>query len=78
MENVIKKANCRFYALRQLKKAGLSQIDLVNIYYSFVRSAIEYAAPACSNVTIHLSNLIECIQKRALRIILTISTRLKG
>ncbi len=74
VETVIKKANSRLYALRPLKKAGLSQIDLVNTYCSFVRSAIEYAAPAWSNVTIHLSNLIECIQKQALRIIFPSST----
>ncbi len=62
VQKVIKKANSRLYTLRQLKKAGLSRIDLVNTYCSFVRSAIEYAAPAWTN-------LIECIQKRALRII---------
>ena len=65
----IKKANSRLYALRQLKKAGLSKTDLVIIYCSFVRSAVEYAAPALSNVTIYLSDSIETIQKRALRII---------
>ncbi len=61
-----------FANLRRL--AGLSQIDLVNIYCSFVRSAIEYASPSWSNVTIHLSNFIECVQKRALRIIFPSST----
>ena len=36
---------------------------------SFVRSVVEYAAPAWSNVTMYLSDSIETIQKRALRII---------
>ena len=69
VEKVIKKANSRLYALRQLKKAGLSKTDLVIIYCSFVRSVVEYAAPAWSNVTMYLSDSIETIQKRALRII---------
>ena len=74
MEKVIKKANSRLYAPGQLKKAGLSQTDLVTIYCSFVRSTVEYAAPAWSNVTLHLSDLIESIQKRALRIIYPLLT----
>ena len=69
VEKINKKANSRLYALRQLKKAGLSKTDLVIIYCSLVRSVVEYAAPAWSNVTIYLSDLIETIQKRALRII---------
>ena len=39
------------------------------MYYSFVRSVVEYAAPTRSNVTIYLLDLIKTIQKRALRII---------
>ena len=52
VEKIIKKANSRLYALRQLKKAGLSKTDFVIIYCSFVRSVVEYAAPTWSNVTI--------------------------
>ena len=74
VEKLIKKANSRLYALRQLKKAGLSQTDLVTIYCSFVRSTVEYAGPAWSNVTLHLTDLIESIQKRALRIIYPLLT----
>ena len=69
VEKVIRKANSRLYAPRQLKKAGLSKTDLVIIYSSFVRSVVEYAAPAWSNVTMYLSDSIETIQKRSLRII---------
>ena len=56
VEKVIKKAISRLYALHQLKKAGLSKTDLVIIYGSFVRSVVEYAAPAWSNVTMYLSD----------------------
>jgi hypothetical protein len=63
------KGNTRLYALRILKKAGLSQSELVNIYCSFIRSRIEYASAAWSSLTVYLSGVIESIQKRALRII---------
>ena len=69
VDYVVRKANSRLYAIRQLKKAGLSQSDLVNIYCSFIRSRIEYASSAWSALSINLSDLIESIQKRALRII---------
>ena len=68
METITKKANSRLYALRQLK-ACLSKTDLLIIYCSFVRSVAEYAAPAWSNVAIYLSDSIETMQKRAVRII---------
>ena len=74
VEKVIKKGNSRLYALRQLKKAGLSQTDLVTLFCSFVRSTVEYAAPAWWNITLHLSDLIESIQKRALQIIYLLLT----
>jgi hypothetical protein len=61
--------NCRLYALRQLKRAGVAQRDLVSIYRSIIRSPVEYTAPAWSNLTAGLSNVIESIQRRALKII---------
>ena len=70
VDYVIKKANSRLYALRMLKKAGLSDKDLVTIYSSFIRSRIEYASPAWSTLTKGQSDLIESIQRRALRILL--------
>ena len=70
VDYVIKKANSRLYALRKLKKAGLSDKDLVTIYSSFIRSRIEYASPAWSTLTQGQSGLIESIQIRALRILL--------
>ena len=67
-DNVIKNVNSRLYALRLLKRAGLRQSDLVETYCLFIRSSVEYAAPARSNLTVNLSDLIENIQKCALRI----------
>ena len=72
MDRLLKKANTRLYALRQLKKAGLSHPDdLVNIYCSFLRPCVEYASPVWSrsDLTEYLSKLIESVHKRALKII---------
>lgn len=69
VDYVIKKANTRLYAIRTLKKAGLSRSDLVNIYCSFIRLRIEYAFLAWSSLTVYLSDVTESILKRALRII---------
>ena len=69
MDRLFKKANARLYALRQLKKAGLSHHDLVNIYCSFLRPCVEYASPVWSDSTEYLSKLTESVQKRALKII---------
>ncbi len=66
VDYVIKKANSRLYA----KKAGLSDKDLVTIYFSFIRSRIEYASPAWSALTQGQSDLIESTQRGTLRIIL--------
>ena len=66
---IMRKANSRLYALRQLKRAGVGQHDLVSIYCSIIRSRVEYAAPAWSNLTTGLSNLIETVQRRALKIV---------
>ena len=70
VDYVIKKTNSRLYALRQLKKAGLNVGDLVVIYSTFIRSCIEYASPAWAALTKNQSDVIESIQKRALRIII--------
>ena len=69
VDYVIQKANSRLYALRFFKKACLSHSELVSIYCSFIRSRVEYASPAWSSLTNYLSDLIESIQNRALRII---------
>ena len=55
---IMKKENSRLYALRQLKRAGVGQQDFVSIYYSIIRSRVEYAAQAWSILPAGLSNLI--------------------
>ena len=45
IEHVVKKANKRLYALRALKKSGLTIKQLVQVYCSIVRSLLKYACP---------------------------------
>ena len=68
---IVKKAsNRRLYALRSLKKCGVPTPDLVTVYCSLIRSVIEYASALFANLPKYLSDALEGIQKRALRIIL--------
>ena len=71
-EYVVKKANRRVYGIRQLKKCGIPEGDLVSIYCSFVRSILEYASVVFANLPKYLSQDLERIQRRALAIILSL------
>lgn len=65
------KAGRRLHYLRCLKRAGLTQEELLRTYLSLVRSVCEYACQVWSTcLTKELSNILESIQERALRIIL--------
>ena len=55
--------------LRSLKKAGVQLSDLVGIYCALIRSVLEYAAPVWSGLPVYLSNVLEAVQRRAMRII---------
>ena len=67
---IIKKANRRLYALRTLKKCGVPTSDLITVYCSLIRSAIEYASAVFANLPKYPSDALEGVQKRTLRIIL--------
>ena len=43
-------------------------MDIVRIYCSLIRSQIEYASPVWSGLSNTLSDLIEAVQKRAIKI----------
>ena len=67
---ITRKASKRLYLLRQLKRAGIDILDFVNIYCSCIRSTLEYACQVFhSSLPKFLSEEIERIQKRAMRII---------
>ena len=70
MDNIVKKAGKRLYMLYQLKRAGITQKDLVSVYVSVVRPVLEYACPVWhTNLPQYLSDNIEVIQKRARKFI---------
>ena len=71
VDNIVRKAGKRVYMLYQLKRAGVSQADLITIYISVVRPVLEYACPVWhTNLPIiYLSENIEMVQKRAMRAI---------
>ena len=70
IEHIVKKANKRLYALRALKKSGLTITQLVQVYCSIVRSVLEYACPVWAALPKYLEDAIESVQKTALRIVL--------
>ena len=64
MDNIVKKAGKRLYMLYQIKRAGITQKDLVSVFVSVVRPGLEYACPVRhTNVPQYLSANIEVIQK---------------
>ena len=69
VDSIVKKAAKRVYMLYQLKRAGIRQTDLVNVYISVVRPVLEYACPVWhTNLPKHLSDNIEMILKKRIEI----------
>ena len=67
---VTEKAAKRLYFLVQLKRARVPQKDLCLLYITCVRSVIDYAAPVFHHaLPAYLSQELERVQKRAMRII---------
>ena len=65
-----KKAATRLYFLGQLKRTEIAEKDLVTFYTTCIRPITEYACPVFHNkLPRYLSDDLERIQKRALRII---------
>ena len=67
---ICKKASKRLYALRLLKRSALPEDVLITVYRTIIRPILEYACEAWHySLPLYLSELLERIQKRALRII---------
>jgi hypothetical protein len=72
---IVKKARKRLYCLAQLKRSNVGTKELLQIYITSIRPITEYACPAFHNsLTNYLSNDLESIQKRALRIIIPLTS----
>ncbi|KAI8517737.1 hypothetical protein Bbelb_037540 [Branchiostoma belcheri] len=71
VDSICCKSSQRLFLLRKLKHFHISSEDLVTVYVSYIRPVLEYAAPVWhSGLTTELSNKIEKIQRRAVRIIM--------
>ena len=70
VDNITAKASRRIYLLKQLKHAGIDRKSLIQFYCASIRSVLEYACQAFhSSLPVYLSNQIERVQKRVLRIL---------
>lgn len=66
---IIKRANRRLHALRELKNCSLPMQDLLAVYCLLIRYILEYASIVFANLPQYLFNALENIQKSALGII---------
>ena len=68
VDYIVGKARKRLYYIRRLKRAGLSESELVRIFLSLIRPICEYVCPVwCTSLSKELSNNIESIQTRPAR-----------
>ena len=70
INEVVAKASKRLHILRVRKRCGVPPADLLKVYFALIRSVLEYFCPVWHNaLSVKLSDSIERVQKRALRII---------
>ncbi|KAK2547309.1 hypothetical protein P5673_032809, partial [Acropora cervicornis] len=50
-------------------RSKLPAVDLIAIYYALVRSILEYGSPVWATLPEYLSDVVEGVQKKALRIV---------
>ena len=65
---IVKKLSSRIHLLRILK-TSLSKMQLIQVYYSYIQSLIDYLFPIINNLTSHQINDLFLVTKRAHRII---------
>ena len=68
-DSIHKKATKRLFVMRTLKRVGLGINDLVLVYCSIVRSIVEYVSPVWAAIPLYLDELIESVERKALKII---------
>ena len=69
IDYIFKKACKRLYSLRILRRAGVASLSISKVYLTIIRPALEYAVPVWQLISSILSDKLETIQKRALKII---------
>ena len=75
VNHIVKKAGKRLYMLRLLKRSNADNSILILVYCTIIRPVLENACQVWHfNITEYLSEDIEKLQKRALRIVLPFAT----
>ena len=70
INEIIKKANKRFYFIVLLERANVNAKDIVNFYCTVIGPVLEYCAQVFHHsLSTFLSDDLEVVQKRALKII---------
>ncbi len=69
IDYIFKKACKRLYSLRILRRAGVASSSILKVYLTIIRPVLEYAVPVWQSISSILSNKLETIQKRTLKII---------
>ena len=59
VDDIIKKASKKLYSLRVLRRARVSQPNILGMYLSTVRPVLEYAVLVWQNIPAYLSEAIE-------------------
>ena len=68
--STVTKASKRLYPLRVLSRGGVPPADIINVYYALIRSILEHCSELWNYaIPQYLSDELEKVQKRALRII---------
>ena len=79
IESIIKKAKKHLYSLSQLKRSGLGTRELVQFFCTCICPITEYACPVFHDgLAVYLSNELEGVQKRAMRIIFPLCSYIEG
>ena len=65
LDYIVKKANRRLYALRQLKKCKGPSADIVHMYRALIRSILEYASAVFAGFPKYLACYLKNVQKKS-------------
>ena len=69
IDYIVKKSSKKLYSLRLLKRSVVEPENILKVYLSTIRPVLEYAIPIWKSIPDYLSDRVESIQRRALRII---------
>ena len=68
VDHIIKKASTKLYSLRVLRRAEVEKDNILKVYLTTVRPVLEYAVPVWQAIPDYLSEAIEVVQKRSLKL----------